>query len=209
MRRTWMVCQCLFPLSFALAVMLPAGAELPALIPREVLFCEPDRYEVQVSPDGKSIVYLGRDAKNMSQLWLQKIGSDKTQQLTKFTQSRVADFEFAEEGSTLLYRADMDGSENYHLYRLEIGTGRIRDLTLPLKGSVEKFDTDERYPDRAVMEVASSDERIVYQVHLPTGQKMEDLELPPSVSDWITDDQLVVGAAIRYRKDGSRDVLRL
>lgn len=47
-----------------------ASAELPPLIPRDVLFGNPDKAGPQISPDGKHIAYLAPDDKNVLQVWV-------------------------------------------------------------------------------------------------------------------------------------------
>ena len=51
----------------------PAGA--PALIPRAVLFGNPERTAPRLSPDGRSLVYLA-PADGVLAVWLQTVGAD-------------------------------------------------------------------------------------------------------------------------------------
>ena len=50
-----------------------ASAELPPLIPRDVLFGNPDKAGPQISPDGKHLAYLAPDDKNVLQVWVRPI----------------------------------------------------------------------------------------------------------------------------------------
>ena len=73
----------IFPLFTALALSAGyahlASAELPPLIPRDVLFGNPERAGPQLSPDGKLLAYLRPDDKNVMQVWVRTLGQDDAQ----------------------------------------------------------------------------------------------------------------------------------
>lgn len=48
--------------------------QLPARIPRDVLFGSPERVRPQLSPNGKYLAYLAPDEKNVLQVWLRDEG---------------------------------------------------------------------------------------------------------------------------------------
>src|SRR5260221_12103189 len=54
--------------SFLSAISL--HGELPRLIPRELLFGNPERTSPQLSPDGKSIAWLAADSKGVRNVWV-------------------------------------------------------------------------------------------------------------------------------------------
>jgi len=102
------------------------GAE--SLIPREVLFGNPERVGPQLSPDGRTIAYIA-PADGVLNLWLMDVTGDAPRQLT-FDQDRgVMDFQWAENGRHILYMQDEAGEENTHVYRITVGTGEVLDLT--------------------------------------------------------------------------------
>ncbi|HEY3415822.1 MAG TPA: hypothetical protein VGM23_02965, partial [Armatimonadota bacterium] len=207
MRRTWMVCHLFLSLLCALGIALPAVAELPVLLPRDVLFCEPDRYEVQLSPDGKSIAYLGRDAKNISQLWIRPVDSDQPRQLTHVMRSCIEDFKFAQQGRSILYRWDNNGDEQYRLCRLDIANGKLTDVMQTLPGRVMSYQVHDDYPDLALVEIVDPNARKIYRVDLQNQRLDLDIEL--TAPEWVPDAQFHVGACVVYRRDGSRDVMRI
>ena len=49
-------------------------ADLPPLIPRDVLFGNPEKAGPQLSPDGKRLAWLAPDAKNVLQVWVETVG---------------------------------------------------------------------------------------------------------------------------------------
>ncbi len=79
MRTTWrLAAAAAFP--FLLAGQMPA--ELPPLIPREILFGNPERANPQISPDGKYLAYLAPDKKNVLQVWMRTVGAQDDKMLT-------------------------------------------------------------------------------------------------------------------------------
>ncbi|MGL6140620.1 MAG: S9 family peptidase, partial [Planktothrix sp.] len=57
--------------------------ELPPLIPRELLFGNPERTSPSLSPEGKYLAYIAPDEKNILQVWLKTVGQEETQALTR------------------------------------------------------------------------------------------------------------------------------
>ena len=62
----------LFALSLAPVRALRADA--PPLIPREVLFGNPEKVNPQISPDGKRLAWIAPDDKNVLQVWVKTVG---------------------------------------------------------------------------------------------------------------------------------------
>jgi hypothetical protein len=58
-------------------------AELPPLIPRNVIFSSPAKTLPAISPDGKRIAYLAPDKNDVTQLWVQTLGADDARQVRK------------------------------------------------------------------------------------------------------------------------------
>jgi len=73
---------CLAALAALLAGAAPARAELPTLIPRQVLFGNPVKAAPRISPDGKRIAYLAPDRNDVLQVWVQTVGKDDARQVT-------------------------------------------------------------------------------------------------------------------------------
>jgi len=61
-------------LTCALLTPGTSWADLPALIPRDILFGNPERLNPQISPDGKYLAYLAPDTNNVVQVWLRTVG---------------------------------------------------------------------------------------------------------------------------------------
>lgn len=112
---------------------IPARAELPPLIPRDVLFGNPDKAGPQISPDGKQLAYLAPDNKNVLQVWVRSVkpakGEADDRKVTSDEKRGIRQYFWAHDGRHLLYLQDVGGDENYHLFATELTTGKTRDLT--------------------------------------------------------------------------------
>src|SRR5881628_203988 len=64
----------LFAVSFASVGVLRADA--PPLIPREVLFGNPEKVSPQISPDGRRLAWIAPDRKNVLQVWVKTLGKE-------------------------------------------------------------------------------------------------------------------------------------
>ena len=62
--------------SISLCLASLALAELPPLIPRDILFGNPERTSPRLSPDGQRLGWLAPDKKNVLQVWVKTIGKD-------------------------------------------------------------------------------------------------------------------------------------
>jgi hypothetical protein len=49
-------------------------AQLPPLIPRDILFGNPERIDPKISPDGKYLAYRAPDEHNVLQVWVRTVG---------------------------------------------------------------------------------------------------------------------------------------
>ncbi|HPF31558.1 MAG TPA: S9 family peptidase, partial [Candidatus Sabulitectum sp.] len=98
------------------------------LIPREVLFGNPEKVGPQLSPDGSMIAYIA-PADNVLNLWVMNRDMTGERQLTFDTNRGVTNYFWAENGVHILYMQDQAGEENDHVYRLDVETGEVVDLT--------------------------------------------------------------------------------
>ena len=120
-------------LAGSLAAAAPATAAPPPLIPRDILFGNPERAAPQISPDGKHLAWLAPDKKNVLQVWVKAIGHDDDKMVTADKHRGIHRYFWAEDNHTLLYLQDADGDENWHVYGVDLGAGTVRDYT-PFQG---------------------------------------------------------------------------
>ncbi|KPK85735.1 MAG: peptidase S9 [Phycisphaerae bacterium SM23_33] len=187
----------------------PASAGLPPLIPREVLFGNPERMSPAVSPDGKYLAYLAPDEKDVLQVWLRTLGQTDDRPITADEKRGIRSYFWAYDGAHLVYLQDSDGDENYHLYGVNVQSGSVRDLT-PFAGAQANLVAREpNLPGQLLVGINVRDRRFhdVHRVDLRSGAVHPDTENPGHVMVWEADAGLHVRAALAVTPDGGRDII--
>lgn len=188
---------------------LPAEAppqSLPPLIPRKLLFGNPEKTSAKLSHDGTKLAYLAPDANNVLNVWvrdLQKAGSDK--QVTHDRKRGIRQYLWQFNNAAILYIQDKDGDENWHLYQTDIATQATKDLT-PFEGvKVEIVDGNYRFPNELLIQMNKREATLfdVYRLNLQTGQLDLDTQNPGDVAGWQADHNLQVRASQSLTEDGS------
>ncbi len=177
-------------LAAALAPHAPAAADLPPLIPREVLFGVPAADAPALSPDGAYIAYTAPDSAGVSNIFVRALGDAPSAARAATAETRdIYGFQWAPDSRHLLFRQDVNGDETYHLVAAELATGVVRDLT-PWRGvRVEGLHTDVQHPDELLVGLNLRDRRAfdMYRVNLVTGAVTFDTQNPGDVIDWTVD----------------------
>lgn len=200
-------------LSTIIAMMLlsaPVLADLPPLIPRDVLFGNPERTSPRISPDGKHLAYLAPDAKNVLQVWVRTIGQNDDRAVTQDEKRGIRQYYWAYDNKHLLYLQDVGGNEDFHLFATELATNKTRELT-PYPGvRAQGVDLDEEHPNQIIVGLNRRNKAIfdVHRIDLVTGEDKLDTENPGNVIGWTTDlDFFVRGATTMNPADGSYDLM--
>ena len=152
--------------------------ELPPLIPREVLFGNPEIMSVNLSPDGRWIAYLAPD-QGVLNLWVRDLDSQAPARvLTQQRDRPQRPGYWTADGRFLISSRDGDGDENTVLVRIDPRTGERKDLTppqgvkavwigadreAPNELLVALNDRDPRYHDTYVIDVETGERRLLYQ----------------------------------------------
>ena len=111
------------------AVLAPAArADLPDLIPREVLFGNPEKIMPQLSPDGKFLAYIAPD-KGVLNVWVRTVGKTDDHVVTRDRDRGIRFYGWAYNNKDLVFIQDQGGDENWHLYAVDLATKTTRDLT--------------------------------------------------------------------------------
>ncbi len=182
---------------------------LPPLIPREVLFGNPERTSPRISPDGKYLAYIAPDENNVVQVWLRTVGQQDDRQLTDDKKRGIRIFFWTYSAEQLIYLQDSDGDENWHLYSVNIQSNIVRDLT-PFQGiQAQPVALDPNFPDQMLVGLNLHDRRKhdVYRINLKNGAVEFDTDNPGNIVVWTSDAQFQVRAAVATTPDGGSDLL--
>lgn len=187
-----------------------AFAELPPLVPRSVMFGNPQDLGPQLSPDGSKMAWGHRGDDGIVNIWVRDVARDSSWQATHDKRG-IYGARWTCDGAHLLYLHDNDGDENQHLFSLDLATGLARDLT-PLPGvRVEGVLDDDRHPDELLVGLNQRDPRVfdLHRVRLSTGQLSLDTQNPGDVVEWGTDEDFQVRAATALRTPDAATVIRV
>jgi len=203
------------PVLLALSVLgLPSAAPAaeppgpPPLIPRTVLFGNPERTRPRLSPDGKRLAWLAPDEKDVLQVFVVEVGKGDPKKVTADKRRGIREYSWAQDDRTLLYLQDSDGDENFHVYGVDLETGNVRDYT-PFQGArAVPVKVSPRARDRFLVALNLRDRHLfdVYAVDLATGAVVLDTRNPGDVADWLATDDLAVLGAVAATEDGGTEV---
>ncbi|MCL1473014.1 alpha/beta hydrolase family protein [Argonema antarcticum] len=197
------------------SVELEANQLLP-LIPREILFGNPERTSPRLSPDGKYLAYIAPDEKNVLQVWLRTVGMEDDRTITADKKRGIRIFFWTYNADRLIYMQDSDGDENFHLFSVlirhsqaEPGNEIVRDLTPFQSVKAQPVGLDPKFPDEVLvgMNLNNPQKFDVYRVNLNNGAVEFDTDNPGNIVSWTADANFQVRAAVASTSDGGSDLL--
>src|SRR3981081_1136627 len=140
------------------------------LIPRQVLFGNPERVSPRVSPDGSRLAWIAPE-RGVLNVWVAP--ADKLDQAAGVTDDQergIRAFFWAHDGRHLLYIQDKGGDENWRLYGVDLAAGETRDFTPFDEVQVQVIEVDKRFPDQLLIGLNKDNPQLhdVYRLDLPT-----------------------------------------
>ncbi|HUL52133.1 MAG TPA: hypothetical protein VLT83_01865, partial [Opitutaceae bacterium] len=183
-------------------------AALAPLIPRAILFGNPERAMPQLSPDAKRLAWIAPDTKDVLQVWVKTVGKNDDRIVTADKKRGIRQFFWAYDNRTLLYAQDADGDENWHIYGVDLVSGNVRDYT-PYQGTrADVTALEPGFPDEMLVQLNLRDRASfdVYRLNLRSGALLLDTENPGDVAGWAADSRLQVRAAQVATPDGGTEI---
>src|SRR6266850_7912796 len=184
MRRSCLV------IALAILALSPvrAHALLPPLVPRAVLFSDPEQGLPVISPDGAWFAWTRRDSAGISNLWVRGVDRDTSWQVTHDARG-IQGGRWTMDSRQLLYIADHEGDEVNHVFSVDIRSGRARDMTPFVGARAQDFRLDAGHPQEMLVGLNARDPRVfdLWRVNLSFGADSPDTENPGDVIDWATD----------------------
>jgi dipeptidyl aminopeptidase/acylaminoacyl peptidase len=173
------------------------------LIPREVLFGNPEKSSPQISPGGTQLGYLA-PVNGVLNVWIRTLGKNDDRAVTNDTKRGIRNFTWQYDNKHILYTQDVGGDENWRLYQTEIASKQTRDLTPWEKVRVDLVAYEWRTPDMVLVQANKRDPKLfdVYRIDLNSAKADLDTENPGDVQGWQADNALQVRAAQVDRPDG-------
>jgi dipeptidyl aminopeptidase/acylaminoacyl peptidase len=188
----------------AASMVVPAlSAAPPPLIPRELLFGNPERLEPRISPDGRRLAYVAPD-EGVLNVWVRTIGKNDDRVVTRDRERGIRIQFWAPDSERLLYIQDKDGDENWHLYGVDLKTLETRDLT-PFPGVQARVVAIEpSIPGEILVGINDRNPEVhdVHRLDLKTGKLTLEVRNDQGFAGYLADHALKVRAATRATPEG-------
>src|SRR5215210_5547163 len=162
------------------------------IVPREVLFGNPERTSPRIAPDG-----------GVLNVWVGTVGGAESRPVTRDRDRGIRSFSWAHDRRHLLFLQDKGGDENWRLHDVDLETDEIRDLTPfeDVQARVEEL--DKRFPDHVLVGLNRDNPELhdVYRLDLRSGE-LEKIAENPGFVALLADAGWEVRAGLAPTADG-------
>ncbi len=191
-----------------------APATLPTadsveLISRDALFGNPERANVQISPDGKYLSWIA-PVDGVINVWIAPAADlSKAKAVTADKARGISDYFWSYRPDTLLYLRDIGGDENFHLYSVDLVSGEARDLSPFPKTRAVVSGVSPLHPESILVGMNDRDSKWhdLYRVNLADGKRTLVEKNTQSLAGYLSDGNYTVRMAQKSRPDGGQDLL--
>ena len=185
----------------------PQG-ETPTLIPRRLLFGNPDKASPQISPNGTYLSFLA-PLDGVLNVWVSPADDPAAARpVTRDTGRGVRLYGWTYNGDQIAYLQDSDGDENWHIYTVDLNSDETRDLT-PLDSVQAQIQRDSvKHPSHILVGLNDRDPQLhdLYLIDLNTGER-ELAQHNEGFAWFVADDDFNVRFAARLTADGGSEYL--
>jgi dipeptidyl aminopeptidase/acylaminoacyl peptidase len=186
--------------------------KLHPLIPREVLFGNPEKAQPRLSPDGKRLAYLA-PVDGVLNVWVgpvdSPVGGEGYRPVTKDRKRGIRIYFWAEDNEHLVYLQDVGGDEDWRIHATDPIMEETRDLT-PFEGvQAQLLAKNKRFADALLVGLNKEDPQVhdVYRLSVSS----DGLELvaknPGNIAHWVADRDFKMRAALAATPEGGFDLL--
>jgi dipeptidyl aminopeptidase/acylaminoacyl peptidase len=182
---------------------------LPPLIPRAVLFGNPDRTNPTLSPDGTRLGYVAPEEGVLNVYVGPADGSRPAEAVTHDRDRGIREYLFCHDDRTLVYLRDTGGDEDWRIYALDLVTGGTRLLTPKEKVQAKIVAHNRWHPGTMLVGLNKDDPQLhdLYRLDLATGALRLDTR-NPGFLEWLVDTDLVARGGVAMQPDGSVVLMR-
>ncbi|HJR81239.1 MAG TPA: S9 family peptidase [Anaerolineales bacterium] len=182
--------------------------EVP-LIPRKLLFGNPDRTQARISPDGTKLSYLA-PVNGVLNVWVGPVENpDAAKPVTNDTNRGIRFYIWAYTSKHILYIQDKGGDENWRIYGVNLETGAVTDYTPIEKVNARIESLSPRTPDKVVIALNDRDEQYhdLHILDLKTGERTLLIQNDEGFLAYTVDDEFQVRMGSRMTPDGGMDIV--
>ncbi len=180
------------------------------LIPRRVLFGNPERTMVQLSHDGRHLSFLA-PVNGVQNVWIAAVDNlAEARAITSATERGIPFAMWLYSNEHIIYVQDRAGDENWRIYSVNFMTLEERDLT-PLEGvRAQPMGFSERFPDEILVGLNNRVPQLhdLYIINIRTAERRLLLENDMGFVSLVCDHDYKPRFGIRMKPNGSSDVFR-
>ncbi len=179
-----------------------AVAKTP-LIPRKLLFGNPDKTQARISPDGKHLSYLA-PVDGVLNVWVAPVDDlASAKPVTHEKKRPIRSYFWAYDNQHILYAQDANGDEDFHIYRAALDGKEPHDLTPLKKVQARIQEVSHKFPGEILIAINDRNPEFhdVYRLNLDTG-KRDLVQKNDGYTGFITDEDYRVRFAEKFTADG-------
>jgi len=180
----------------------------PELIPRSIIFGNPEKASPRLSPDGTMMSYLA-PVNDVLNVWVGTVGKDDARVVTKDTLRGIRRYFWAADNKHIMYLQDKGGDENWRLYAVNLETDETKDLTPFEDVLVQIENRDKNFPNELLIGMNKENPQVhdVYHLDLNTGDLKLVAKNPGNVMGWMSDANFKVRGALMQNAEAGYDLM--
>ena len=194
--------------------MANAGTSAPAIpiIPREVLFGNPEKAQPRLSPDGKRLAYLA-PVDGVLNVWVgpvdAPVGGEDYRPVTTDRKRGIRIYFWAEDNEHIVYLQDVGGDEDWRVHTTDPRTQETRDLTPFEEVQAQLLAKNKRFTDTLLVGLNKENPEVhdVYRLSISSGGLELVAKNPGNVASWVADRDFEVRGALAATPEGGFDLL--
>src|SRR5207248_2788826 len=172
-------------------------SKIPPKIPVRDFFRNPVSRGYDLSPDGKSISFL-QPWESRLNIFVHPVNGGKARRLTSEKDRDIQQY-FWKGNDFVIYAMDDRGDENFHLKRVKVKDGRVKDVTPFPKVRSELVDDLEDVSETDILfRMNKRDPKVfdIFRLNVPTGEMKLAAQNPGNIDRYITDHAGKIRAAV-------------
>jgi dipeptidyl aminopeptidase/acylaminoacyl peptidase len=176
------------------------------LIARETFFGNPDHLAVEISPDGNTLSYIAPYL-GVLNVWVRPMNQTEPKAITTAKERPIRQYFWAQNSHQIIYTQDRKGDENFHLYAVDIESGKQTDLTPYDAIQARLIASDPDIPDEILVAINNRNPQLhdAWRINTTTGVGSMIFQNDAGFADLAADSKFQIRLATRSNPSGGMD----
>jgi len=173
------------------------------LIPRSVLFGNPDKATVRLSNDGTRIAYLA-ESDGVLNVFVGPVTDPAAAKPVTHDKNRgIRNYFWAFDNQHIIFLQDFNGDEDWHVYSVDLAQDETKDVTPFKRISAQIENVSDRFPQEILVGLNNRDMRYhdVHRINIATGER-KLVEKNSDFASFLSDEDYKVRLATKMTTDG-------